>query len=245
MPIYIGVNGAVKEVIGGYAGYNGQVVPIYTGNKLPSEYLAVSHIYNEGGVGGGLDTGIIPGVYTKIIYVGAPCGTTRSQCWFKAGEYFYGGSYYESGNRKYYPVGQVAYGSVTGTTSNIEIALVYKTALPDNNKLTILNFNKNTNKESYVKINGTNKVLFANTAPNTYTFSNSIVLCYESDNICSYCIIYQNILNSASPAGEYFPAVRKSDGAAGLYDTVSKKFLTKTTITAGTTINQHSLPNMD
>lgn len=243
MAIYIGVNGAVKEVVGGYIGYNGQVLPIYTGNKLPSGYLAVSHVRSSSS-DISCDTNITPNIYTKIIYIGAPMypGSNSTYCyWFKAGEYFKGGNYYTYG--RYYPAGQIAYGSRSGSVDPELYGLSDFNEVNDKTKLTILNFNKNTNKESYLKTDGKNTFLFSNSS-SAYDFGETLKICASPYHVCSYCVIYQNILNSASPTAEYFPAIRKSDGAAGLYNTVSRTFFTNSSMAAGPVINDYDLPDM-
>lgn len=250
MAIYIGVGGAVKEVVGGYIGHNGQVLPIYTGNKLPSGYLAVSHVYNtyNGSNTGSIELqNIKPGVYTKIIYIGAPSSHNSYHSgnvyWFDCVRFYAGeGHSYSNNIHTFTPTGYVGEGYGSGSNKMVLHSDVNTT--PNKNNLSILTLNKNTNKESYHKINGTNEKLFSNTSSSLPDGTNDIKLLYSGFHICCYCVIYLNILNSNTPAGEFYPALRKSDGAAGLYDTVTKTFFTNSYIAAGPVINDYNLPDV-
>lgn len=242
MAIYVGVNGVAKKVIGAYIGRNNQAVPIYTGDVLPDGYLPVSHIYNTVN-DNPIETNIIPGLNTKTILVGALVNTGTSNYNFLTGsgntdnDY---GIYYHYDTYNGGPKIVAVCGNTSGLSPQISASANGYNGIPTNQF--IVTINKNTNKESYIKYNNTNTLLCTNT---TSSLTGSAIKLAHGPGLFCYCVIYQNILSSANPAGEFYPCVRQSDSAAGLWDTVTQQFFTNKTLAYGAVIDDYNIPNLE
>lgn len=255
MAIYIGVNGKAKKVKSAYIGNsNNQAVPIYKGSILPSGYLAVSYIYSNSD-DQSLNTGIIPSQYTKSIVVGAIgyYNSAQGSITILNGNGNTNNSYFmiltrtgTSGSYKYYPY----MGCGNNESSNTDSAIYTPVSSYNTTNINkfIMTLNKNTNKQSYYKYNGTEKFVVSNTGGN-FTGSQIKLMGNSTQSFICYCVIYQNILNSATPTGEYYPCIKKSTGAAGLWNPYGNngngEFLTNSYIVAGPVIENYDIPNLD
>ena len=101
--------------------------------------------------------------------------------------------------------------------------------------------NKNSNRESYIKINNEEEILLGASTSELYDNYKIKLLSFPYLPIC-YCAIYQNLLVNTTPTREYFPCMEKSTCKAGFYETIEGKFYTSNNFSAGPFIEEYNLP---
>lgn len=207
MAIYIGVNGQAKKVKSAYIGDTyGSAKPIYKSNIVPDDYIPVEYIFNNHTNINKLSTGITCNDYTRVVLKFA-CpsspGSANGITILKTGSSV---SFFVSLTSSYSRAIRVWIGSGTYESNY------------DSNVHTV-DINRNIDKETYFD----NTKVFTN---NSTGINGSIELLNDecTNGIYIYSLtIYQSMIDGTLTKN-FIPCIRKSDGRAGMWESVNKSF---------------------
>ena len=233
MSIYIGVNGQAKKVSGVYIGNNqGQAIPIYTNDTIPSGYFPIHFIYRNGTANlDGVSIELTPTIYTRTIIVtstGNDATSYNGTGYAATGYPLYGGSSYQCNFYRYWNSGsgvQTKY--YRGSCGNGSFSLSYSTdsSINDTSHKYIVDINRNTSKQTYVKYESEDYQLkFTNTSSSIT--AEPLKIFKGNCNLMKiyYIEIYENIFVDDKPTIQLYPCIKQDGWIVGMYDIKSGNF---------------------
>ena len=201
MPIYYGVSGKARKVIGGYYGVNGKSELIIGNNEVPSGYRQYKYIFKTNN-NSYIRISTTINTYTQIICNFAVQNYETNK---PNGDIFYSSGYYARMSSGYLYI-------YKGSSSYRHPDLTVK-------KDHVINLTKNTNGDCYFD----NNKIFTNIE----TFSNnSYIEILDSGSARTIYISGLELydLNTQKSLLRLIPCVKIDDSIAGFYDTVNKQF---------------------